>query len=117
MDIKEELEYILNESFEFVGYMGVIEQNIRGHMAQCTRTKCHKSAGGTSNPFKKEGRRCAHLCWAEAYQKAIISLNAGKSRCKTAKNPDKCIARFNKTIDAYKGFVEKHKKKASDRMK
>lgn len=76
------------------------------------KAKCSKLTGILS----KEKSACRDLSFVVMLSKAIPLTNAGKAKCKTAKNPEKCVARFNKELDRYKKGLVKYKTKAQTKL-
>ena len=107
---------ILKELFEFLGFLDAVGGQLQATYDACRKTKCHKSAGMTRNPFAKAHRACTDLCWVAALQKAKGTLNSGKARCKTARNPEKCTSRFSKLMARYDKGIARYKANAARKM-
>lgn len=119
-DIKERInELHLNEFWEFGGALDGIGQQLQATYQQCKDTKCHKSSGikrGALGNFSKVGRACTDLCWVAALSKASGIAKSAKSRCKSAKNPEKCGKRFDWLIARYIKAIAKYKANAAKKM-
>ncbi|RLF57674.1 MAG: hypothetical protein DRN27_07325 [Thermoplasmata archaeon] len=111
-------EQLMTELSEFSGFLNAVSQQLQATYEACRKTKCHKSSGlktGILN-MSKVGRACTDLCWVSALQKGIATLQSGKSRCRTARNPEKCVAKFDKLIDTYRTKIVKYKASAAKKM-
>jgi len=90
----------LREFFEYAGSLNAIGEKGLGTINQCKKTKCYKLKGD-------EKKKCIKLCEIAGHKSMIGGLTAGKSRCKVARKPEKCIARFDSTIKRHQDAIQK----------
>ena len=110
-------EQFIQEFFEFAGFLNAIGSRLQASYEQCRTTKCHKSGGTVKSSLHLRGMSgCTDLCWAQAIDSAIKTATAGKGRCKTARNPAKCEARFETLIRRYQAASARYKAKAKTKL-
>ncbi len=85
----------LAEAFEFLGALDSVGSHIQAALKSCKSVTCYKVL-----PAQK--KECNIKCRATVADKAVTKLTAAKSRCRQAKKPDKCAARFDKVINRWK---------------
>lgn len=107
---------LLKEFFEFSGFLSSVSDHLLATYKSCSQTKCHKSAGVSQMPFNRQRAACTDMCWVAALKKGIATLNSGKSRCKTARNPEKCVARFDKLVKLYNRRIKDYTDRAKNKI-
>lgn len=97
----------LNEWFEYTKATAAVGGEMIKMYKKCLQLKCRK----IPKTEKSAKLKCDELCYVASSQKAISLLNSAKSKCKTARKPEKCIAKIDKDISRHKKNIIYMKKK------
>lgn len=95
---------LLHEQFDGRIALEDISGDFKDEWTDCYEVKCHRQ---TVNKYEKNV--CRADCQIRAAMKAISRINAAKSKCTSAPEPNRCVKSLERGVIMYQNKIERFK--------